>query len=109
MRAQQQTKHNFGVMQMERRTEDIRPHYYEALFRAGFLPYNATTADAWAMWTRLCEDKVVTKMARELEQPNPRYRLLASIISGYSRYKQVLAAMSPRQKKALKLRLGVHQ
>jgi hypothetical protein len=103
MRTQTQQKNPFGVMQFRDHTAQ-RPTYAQIMLKHGLV--TRENADScWFLWTLLCEDRVVRKMSHEIEKP--KFKALASITAGYGFYAQVLERMTPRQKAALKTRLGV--
>jgi hypothetical protein len=104
MRTQQQNKNPFGVMVIERSRLEARPMYHSILLKHGFVDRHADTSTTWGIWMRVCESPAVVRKAQEIERPKWR---IASVTAGYQRTDQVLTAMTPRQKAALKKRLGV--
>ncbi len=98
-------KQRMGVMAPARNRTADAPTYQRVLTKFGFLPKNATIAEAWGMWGLVCEDAKVRTMAQAIEKP--RHRVLASITPGYGFYGQVLSTMTARQLNALKRRVGI--
>jgi hypothetical protein len=89
---------------MKKKTD--QPAYAVLLIRNKLLSPRATSADAFSLWCRLCEDPEVVKRSQKMAAAKrPAY--LASFASGYKYAEFVLKQMDAKSLQALRGRLGI--
>jgi hypothetical protein len=105
-RNKEKSERALGVMQMSQRRRYTEPSYVRVLIQHDLLTKQDDLQTAFGRWLAFTSDTQVRKLAMAIDAKKMRHEFV-SITAPYKHGAAVLASMSKRQLKALRLRLNM--